>query len=76
MCSDVTRCPTACDPNAGCGGCIPLMITDFRQLYTAFGVIFVVVSAIMIITLVFTFCLMSGIAKAAEAKKPKKGGKR
>ena len=45
-----------------------------RTMYTAFGVIFVIVAGIMLVTLISTFCLSSGIANAAEAKQ--KGKKR
>lgn len=63
-------CP--CNQNE-CGGCIPRMITDFRNLYTAFGAIYIIVAAFMLLTLVVAYCLMSGIAKSQE--KPGKGQK-
>jgi hypothetical protein len=54
-------------------------VSDFRQLYTAFGVLFVIIAGIMIITIISTFCLMSGIANANDKKNgggKKKPGKR
>jgi len=77
--TDVKKCPKICQTANNCPGCFPQMISDYRQLYTAFGVVFLIVSCIMIATIVSTFCLMSGIAKAAEAKSgggKKKGGRR
>jgi hypothetical protein len=69
--TNTAQCPKGCTAISKCPGCFPQMISDFRQLYTAFGVVFLVISALMIITIVATFCLMSGIAKAAEAKSAK-----
>lgn len=36
-------CPTVCQKKNSCGPCFPMMITDFRNLYTAFGVVFILV---------------------------------
>lgn len=42
---------------------LPLLVSDFRNLYYGFGAAFIVVSAFMLVTLIVSFCLMSGIAK-------------
>lgn len=71
--------PELCPCNRDqCGGCIPPMITDFRNLYTGFGAVYIIVSGFMLLTLVIAYCLMSGIAKSQEeqAKGRKGKGKR
>lgn len=62
---------------APCSGCFSPLITDFRNMYTAFGALFIIVASIMIVTLVVAFCLVSGIANAQENQaKGKRGGRK
>jgi hypothetical protein len=72
--TDTKDCPC---PKTECGGCFPKMITDFRNLYTAFGVVFILIGVVLLAGLVTAFCLLKGIASAEEAKNPpKKGGRK
>ena len=76
--TNLDNCPLQCRPKNSCPGCFPAMIGDMRKLYTAFGVIFVIVAAIMLVTIISTFCLMSSVANSNAAKggKGKRPGRR
>ena len=68
------ECP--CGKNECPGGCFGKMIADYRNLYTAFGVVFILIAVVKISTIITAFCLMRSVAASEEAKNPPKGGRK
>lgn len=69
--SDAIPCGQTRDYSSWAPACIPLMVPDLKKLETGFGVTGIFLAVYLLTGIISTFCLMTGIGAANDAKNKK-----